>query len=80
MILRARNAGIVAILLSFLASSHSFAQEKPGTRQEVEKRLIAATLRHAGGDKPRAAALLGIGLRTLYRKIQAYGIGPDTYR
>jgi DNA-binding NtrC family response regulator len=42
------------------------------TVEEVEKRLIAATLRHAAGDKPRAAALLGIGLRTLYRKIQRY--------
>ena len=39
------------------------------TVREVERRLIAATLRHTGGDKPRAAALLGIGLRTLYRRI-----------
>lgn len=37
---------------------------------EVERRLIAATLRHTNGDKPRAAALLGIGLRTLYRRIR----------
>jgi DNA-binding NtrC family response regulator len=37
---------------------------------EVERRLIAATLRHTGGDKPRAAGLLGIGLRTLYRRIR----------
>ena len=44
------------------------------TVEEVERRLIAATLRNTGYDKPRAAATLGIGLRTLYRKIQRYGI------
>jgi DNA-binding NtrC family response regulator len=42
---------------------------------EVEGRLIAATLSHVGGDKRRAAALLGIGLRTLYRKIREHGLG-----
>jgi DNA-binding NtrC family response regulator len=39
------------------------------TVDEVERRLISATLRHCGNDKPRAAAILGIGLRTLYRKL-----------
>ncbi len=42
---------------------------------EAERRLIEATLRHTGDDKPRAAALLGIGLRTLYRKVKRYGLG-----
>jgi DNA-binding NtrC family response regulator len=41
---------------------------------EAERHLIEATLEHAGGDKRRAAAMLGIGLRTLYRKIEAYGL------
>jgi two-component system, NtrC family, response regulator AtoC len=44
------------------------------TVEELEKRLIAATLRATRFDKPRAAATLGIGLRTLYRKVQRYGI------
>jgi len=45
----------------------------PGmTVKEVERALIAATLAHVGHDKPRAAAMLGIGLRTLYRKIEEY--------
>ncbi len=48
----------------------------PGmTVEEAERALIAATLEHTGGDKPRAAAMLGIGLRTLYRKIGRYGLG-----
>jgi len=44
------------------------------TVAEAERQLIEATLRHAGGDKPRAASMLGIGLRTLYRKLGEYGI------
>ena len=44
------------------------------TVDEAERRLIAATLRRVGGDKPRAAAMLGIGLRTLYRKVERYGL------
>ena len=41
------------------------------TVDEAERRLVGATLRHCGNDKPRAAAMLGIGLRTLYRKLQS---------
>jgi DNA-binding NtrC family response regulator len=44
------------------------------TVEEAERALIAATLRHTGYDKTRTAAMLGIGLRTLYRKIQRYGL------
>jgi DNA-binding NtrC family response regulator len=44
------------------------------TVEEVERRLILATLEHAGGEKTRAAAILGIGLRTLYRKLERYGV------
>lgn len=44
------------------------------TMEEAERILIVATLRHARNDKPRAAAMLGIGLRTLYRKIKQYGL------
>ena len=43
------------------------------TVAETERRLIEATLAHTGGDKPRAAAMLGIGLRTLYRKLGEFG-------
>ena len=40
----------------------------------VEKQHIRHVLRHTNGQKPEAARLLGIGLTTLYRKIQEYGI------
>jgi DNA-binding NtrC family response regulator len=44
------------------------------TLDEAERRLITATYRAAGSNKRRAAATLGIGLRTLYRKLKAYDI------
>jgi two-component system response regulator HydG len=41
---------------------------------EVEKLFIAETLKAAGGNREEAAGLLGIGERTLYRKIKEYGL------
>ena len=50
---------------------------------EVERTLVTRTLQDVGGNRERAARLLGISVRTLYRKIQEYGlsepgIGPGT--
>jgi two-component system response regulator HydG len=42
------------------------------TIDEVEKRLILETLAHTCGDKSKTAQLLGIGRKTLYRKLQQY--------
>ncbi|OQX91663.1 MAG: hypothetical protein B6D58_06925 [candidate division Zixibacteria bacterium 4484_95] len=39
-----------------------------------EKNIIAKTLQEVGGNRKRAAALLGIGERTLYRKLDKYGL------
>jgi len=41
---------------------------------DLEKLAIATALRHRGGDKRAAAADLGIALKTLYRKIELYGL------
>lgn len=38
----------------------------------VERELILATLAHAGGDKALTATLLGVGRRTIYRKLDEY--------
>jgi DNA-binding NtrC family response regulator len=43
------------------------------TLDELERRYIIATLDRVGDDKARAAALLGIDLSTLYRKLKRYG-------
>ncbi len=40
---------------------------------EVERRLIEATLQKADGDREEAARILGIGLRTLQRRLAEYG-------
>jgi DNA-binding NtrC family response regulator len=46
---------------------------RPGmTMAEVEKATIGAALREYKGNRRRAAEILGIGERTLYRKIKAY--------
>jgi two-component system response regulator HydG len=41
---------------------------------EVERDLIAANLALVDGNRQKAAQLLGIGERTLYRKIKEYGL------
>jgi two-component system response regulator HydG len=43
------------------------------TLAEAEKELILETLRKAHGNKTQAAKMLGIGVRTLYRKLEEYG-------
>jgi len=40
--------------------------------QELERLFIAETLRVTGGNREEAAKMLGIGERTLYRKIKEY--------
>ncbi|HEY5825168.1 MAG TPA: helix-turn-helix domain-containing protein, partial [Cyclobacteriaceae bacterium] len=40
----------------------------------VEKLHILKVLRHTGGNKTETAKLLGIGLTTLYRKIEEYSL------
>ena len=48
---------------------------KPGTPiREMERELIEKTLREVGGNRKRAAGLLGIGERTLYRRMKEYGL------
>jgi DNA-binding NtrC family response regulator len=39
---------------------------------EVERRHILKTLEHYGGDKKKAAATLGISLKTLYNRLNEY--------
>lgn len=54
---------------------HSVVVFRPGkTIQEMEKEAIIAALREVAGNRRRAAEMLGMGERTLYRKIKEYDI------
>jgi DNA-binding NtrC family response regulator len=44
------------------------------TLEEMEKRVIVATLKRHGGNIKETAAVLGIDRSTLYEKIKRYGI------
>jgi two-component system response regulator HydG len=41
---------------------------------ELERLFIAETLAHTGGNREAAAEMLGIGQRTLYRKIKEFNL------
>ncbi|MGH7546224.1 MAG: sigma-54 interaction domain-containing protein, partial [Gemmatimonadota bacterium] len=48
---------------------------RPGMSiQELERAAIVATLESVGGNRRKAAEVLGIGERTLYRKLKEYDI------
>lgn len=46
------------------------------TLDEIERRLIVATLEKYGGHRARTAEALGIGVRTLSGKLRSYGYAP----
>jgi DNA-binding NtrC family response regulator len=51
----------------------------PGTTMaDVERRVMEAALRETRGNRRKAAEMLGIGERTLYRKIKEYEL-PDVH-
>jgi two-component system, NtrC family, response regulator HydG len=47
----------------------------PSSMDEIERRAIEATLDYTSGDKTKAARLLNIGRKTIYRKLEQYN-GP----
>src|SRR5262249_7621665 len=46
------------------------------TVDEAERRLIVRTLAYTGNNKPRAAEILGISLKTLHNKLNRYSRSP----
>ena len=45
--------------------------------RDVEREMIMRALEEAGHHKPRAAAMLGISLKTLYNKLARFGLAPS---
>ena len=53
---------------------------EPGTKMaDIERRVIEATLKETRGNRRRAAEMLGIGERTLYRKIKEYRVPEEQF-
>jgi DNA-binding NtrC family response regulator len=62
---------------SALAAPNSTHAVPLGMRlEDMERRLIEATLEHFGGHRAKAAQALGIGIRTLTNKLRQYGYAP----
>ncbi|MBI3091358.1 MAG: DNA-binding response regulator [Candidatus Tectomicrobia bacterium] len=66
-----RNYGVEAITGS-RANSADLGVMVGMTLEEVERLMIERILASLHGDKPAAAGMLGIGLGTLYRKLDRY--------
>lgn len=64
------NADLLPGEISFSSRNSSVAKNL----EEIEKNHILAILEETGGNKTKAAEILGIGLTTLYRKLQTYGM------
>lgn len=53
---------------------------RPGLSwREAERQLLEATLAATGGNRTRAASMLGISLRTIRNKIREYQLPPRSY-
>jgi DNA-binding NtrC family response regulator len=53
--------------------------DAPMTLEQLERRHILRVLEEAGGNRERAAAVLGISARTLYRKLREYETGGASH-
>jgi DNA-binding NtrC family response regulator len=60
-----------ALLREVLAPARA---AEPESLDDAERRHIALTLRHTGGNRRRAAQLLGISRSTLLHKLRRYGL------
>ncbi|HXZ43316.1 MAG TPA: sigma-54 dependent transcriptional regulator [Syntrophobacteria bacterium] len=59
---------------NFDLSRQTFSVQAGTPLSEIERRVILHTLQLVSGNKRKAAEMLGIGIATLYRKIQEYRI------
>ncbi|MCE5249020.1 sigma 54-interacting transcriptional regulator [bacterium] len=57
----------------------SLTQESGFSLRDIEARAITEALRCNNGNKASAARALGIGRKTLYRKIEEYGITSESH-
>ncbi len=60
------------------AEDNSIRMEAGKTLAEVQDAYIALTLKHTNNNKKRAAAILGMSIRTLYNRLAKAGLGGAT--
>jgi len=73
---------VVLSVLEGAAASRRIRRRKPpvvrvpvgASLADVERRLIQKTLEFVRGNKPKAAQLLKLSLKTIYNKIKEYGL------
>ena len=56
------------------ASTRGGQETVPVTLAEMERKMIVTTLRDTGGNRTRAAEILGVSVRTIRNKIHEYGL------
>ena len=76
------DAHIIRSLLAGAGEARPEAAPEPGigddlTLKELEKRHIEAVLKRCRGNRTRAAEVLGIERKSLYRKAERLGIALD---
>src|SRR5204863_9229128 len=75
-----RRAAVAAISPRDAQPPPNLVTVEPGTKMaEIERRVIEAALKETRGNRRRAAEMLGIGERTLYRKIKEYQVPEEMY-
>ncbi|NWF82739.1 MAG: sigma 54-interacting transcriptional regulator [Bryobacteraceae bacterium] len=52
----------------------------PSSLEEIERDAIFRALEASGGNQTKAAAMLGISIRTISRKLKSYSQSPDHYQ
>jgi DNA-binding NtrC family response regulator len=67
---RSRDAAVTAAPSSLAAGT---------SMRDMERQLLEKTLESTGGNRTRAAMMLGISLRTIRNKIREYGLPPRRF-
>ncbi|HSF54946.1 MAG TPA: sigma-54 dependent transcriptional regulator [Algoriphagus sp.] len=75
-LLEGNNLTVDLLPLQFL-NEKSIPSVASWSLKDMEKTHIEKALAHTGGNKTKTAELLGIGLTTLYRKMEEYHISPE---
>lgn len=69
-----RRSDLPAEFQSISPSESGYVKLRVGsTLEEMEKELIKRTIEYSGGNKTRAAQMLGVSSKTLYNKLERYG-------